>query len=134
MRRSQCGQFMARGLPHVRAGASTCPAAACRAIERGGCVRGGICGNSSRVLAYYLHHFSPFIIEFSNGRGLRWYGLAYVVGFLLGYWLYKWLAERLYTDMKPEMVSDFITWAAMLGVMLGGRLGWLIFYGWDKVR
>jgi phosphatidylglycerol:prolipoprotein diacylglycerol transferase len=86
------------------------------------------------VLAYYLHHFSPFIIEFSNGRGLRWYGLAYVLGFLLGYWLYKWLAERGYTDMKPEMVSDFITWAAVFGVMLGGRLGWVIFYGWPKVR
>jgi phosphatidylglycerol:prolipoprotein diacylglycerol transferase len=85
------------------------------------------------VLAYYLHHFSPFIIEFSNGRGLRWYGLAYVIGFLLGYWLYKWLAERHYTDMKPEMVSDFITWAAVFGVMLGGRLGWVIFYGWPKV-
>lgn len=85
------------------------------------------------MLAYFLHHFSPFIVEFSNGRGLRWYGLAYVIGFLLGYWLYKWLAEGGYTDMKPEMVSDFITWAAVFGVMLGGRLGWVIFYGWPKV-
>jgi phosphatidylglycerol:prolipoprotein diacylglycerol transferase len=93
-----------------------------------------MCGKSSRVLAYYLHHFSPFIVEFSNGTGLRWYGLAYVIGFLLGYWLYHWLAQRGYTDMKPEQVSDFITWAAVFGVMLGGRLGWVIFYGWPQVR
>ena len=85
------------------------------------------------MLAYYLHHFSPFIIEFANGWGLRWYGLTYVIGFLLGYGLYKWLAERGYTDMKPELVSDFITWAAVFGVMIGGRLGWIIFYGWPKV-
>ena len=90
-------------------------------------------GKSSRVLAYYLHHFSPFIVEFSNGSGLRWYGFAYVLSFLLGYLLYKWLAVRGYTDMKPELVSDFITWAAVFGVMLGGRLGWVIFYGWRQV-
>jgi phosphatidylglycerol:prolipoprotein diacylglycerol transferase len=35
--------------------------------------------------------------------------------------------------MKPELVSDFITWAALFGVMLGGRLGWVIFYGWRQV-
>jgi phosphatidylglycerol---prolipoprotein diacylglyceryl transferase len=31
-------------------------------------------------------------------------------------------------------VSDFITWAAVFGVMLGGRLGWILFYGWSQVR
>lgn len=86
------------------------------------------------MLAYYLHHFSPYIIEFREGTGLHWYGLAYVLGFLFGYWLYLWLARRGYTDMPPEMVSDFITWAALFGVMLGGRLGWIIFYGWPKLK
>lgn len=85
------------------------------------------------MLAYYLHDLSPFIIEFANGFGLRWYGLAYVSAFLIGYWLYHWLAKRGYADMAPEQVSDFITWAAVFGVMLGGRLGWVIFYGWDQV-
>ena len=88
---------------------------------------------SRLVLAYYLHQFSPFIIEFREGVGLRWYGLAYVAAFLLGYALYKKLAERGYTDLPPEQVGDFITWAAVFGVMLGGRLGWVIFYGWRQV-
>ena len=88
---------------------------------------------SSPVLAYYLHHATPIIVDF-HGIALRWYGLAYVLGFLFGYYLYVWLAKRGYTDMKPEMVQDFITWAAIFGVMLGGRLGWVIFYGWDKIK
>ena len=80
--------------------------------------------------AYFLVDFSPFIFEFREGVGLRWYGLAYVVSFLLGGWLYRWLARRGYTDLPEAQVGDFITWAACFGVMLGGRLGWLIFYGW----
>jgi phosphatidylglycerol---prolipoprotein diacylglyceryl transferase len=81
------------------------------------------------VLAYFLHDFGPFIVKFGNGFGLRWYGLAYVLAFLLGYGLYRRLAERGYTDMAPGQVADFITWAAVFGVMVGGRLGWILFYG-----
>jgi phosphatidylglycerol:prolipoprotein diacylglycerol transferase len=55
--------------------------------------------------------------------------LAYVLSFLIGGWLYRWLAERRYTDLPAAQVSDFICWAAVFGVMLGGRLGWILFYG-----
>jgi len=84
------------------------------------------------VLAYYLHDLSPHIIRFPNGMGLHWYGLAYVLSFLIGGWLYRWLAERGYTDLPAEQVTDFICWAAVFGVMLGGRIGWILFYGlWE---
>ena len=87
---------------------------------------------------YYLHDLSPFVIEFSNdfilrrfghSVGVHWYGLAYVISFLLGGWLYKWLARRGYTDLPEAQVGDFITWCAIFGVMVGGRLGWIVFYG-----
>lgn len=81
------------------------------------------------VLAYYLHQLSPFIIEIREGFGLRWYGLAYVAAFVLGYLFYRRLAARGYTEMPPDDVADFITWAAVFGVMLGGRVGWILFYG-----
>jgi len=81
------------------------------------------------VLAYFLNDLSPYIIQFPNGMGLHWYGLAYVLSFLIGGWLYRWLAERGYTDLPSKDVSDFICWAAVFGVMLGGRLGWVLFYG-----
>ena len=81
------------------------------------------------VLAYFLNDLSPYIIQFPNGMGLHWYGLAYVLSFLIGGWLYRWLAEHRYTDLPPAQVSDFICWAAVFGVMLGGRIGWVLFYG-----
>lgn len=81
------------------------------------------------MLAYFFHDFSPYIFRFPHGPGLHWYGLAYVLSFLIGGWLYRWLAERRYTDLPPGQVSDFICWAAVFGVMLGGRLGWILIYG-----
>lgn len=81
------------------------------------------------MFAYFLHHFSPFIVEFSPGMGLRWYGMAYVIAFVLADQLYRRLALRGYIDMSPTQVRDFITWAAVFGVMLGGRIGWILFYG-----
>ena len=80
------------------------------------------------VLAYFLHQFSPFIFEFREGVGLRWVW-ARRRCLLLGYLLYRRLAERGYTDLPPAQVADFITWAAVFGVMLGGRVGWILFYG-----
>lgn len=81
----------------------------------------------------YLHDLSPFLFELGHGIGLRWYGLAYVLSFLIGFWLYRWLSIRRLNPIPPDQVSDFITWCAVFGVMLGGRLGWVIFYGWDQV-
>ncbi len=80
------------------------------------------------MLAYYLHHLDPFIWDFGNGFGLRWYGMAYVLAFVCGFLLYRHLVRRGYSDMREEQVGDFITWGAVFGVMLGGRLGYLLFY------
>jgi len=81
------------------------------------------------MLAYFLHTLSPFLWEIRPGFGLRWYGLSYVLAFICGYRLYRWLSERGYSQIPPDQVSDFITWAAFFGVLLGGRIGWIIFYG-----
>ncbi len=80
------------------------------------------------MLAYWVHDLSPFIWEIRSGVGLRWYGFAYVLAFACGYWLYRRLAVRGYTDLPPEKVGDFIMWAAVFGVLLGGRVGWILFY------
>ncbi len=85
-------------------------------------------------LAYYTHQLSSFIVRFAGNFGLHWYGFAYVMAFLVGYLLYHWLAKRGYGELPPEKVADFITLAAIFGVMLGGRLGWIIFYGWDTIH
>lgn len=83
------------------------------------------------MFAYYLHTLDPFIVRFTENFGLRWYGLAYVLGFLFGYVILLRLSRRGYTELKPEQVGDFITWCALLGVMLGGRLGYMLLYDRD---
>jgi phosphatidylglycerol:prolipoprotein diacylglycerol transferase len=83
------------------------------------------------ILGYYIHDLSPFLLEFGNGVGLRWYGLAYVAAFAAGYWLFLRLARDGYSDLAPERVGDFITGVALFGVIVGGRLGYMLFYDWD---
>lgn len=83
------------------------------------------------VLATFLHSFSPFVFRIGD-VGPRWYGLSYVLSALAGYWLYRRLAARGYTDIGPEKVADFVTWTGLFGVLLGGRVGWILFYGFKE--
>ena len=80
------------------------------------------------MLAYYIDHFSPFIVEFGHGIGLRWYGTAYVLAFLLGYQMLRWFSRHGFAELPEEKVGDFIAATALWGVLLGGRLGYALFY------
>lgn len=61
---------------------------------------------------------------------IRWYGVAYLVGFILGYFVLVALAKRKQLRMPPDAVGDMAGWLA-LGVVVGGRTGWWIFYHKD---
>jgi phosphatidylglycerol---prolipoprotein diacylglyceryl transferase len=80
------------------------------------------------VFATYVHDFDPVIFEIGWGIALRWYGLAYLAGFLGGYVLLKKLAEKKLWVLEPAKTADFIAAAALLGVFIGGRLGYVFFY------
>ena len=84
------------------------------------------------MLAYYIHDLSPFLIQFSESFGLRWYGLAYVLAFASAYGIYIHLAQRGYSDIPARDVGDFITGTARFGVILGGRLGYVLFDDWQN--
>jgi phosphatidylglycerol:prolipoprotein diacylglycerol transferase len=58
---------------------------------------------------------------------IRWYALAYVVGILLGWRYTRALVARGDNPVTPDMLDDFVTWA-VLGIVLGGRLGYVLFY------
>ncbi len=83
-------------------------------------------------LGYYVHDLSPFLLHISGGIGIRWYGLAYLAGFVAGILLYRRLAVMGYSDLVPSQVTDFITMGALFGVLLGGRLGYMLFYDPDR--
>jgi phosphatidylglycerol---prolipoprotein diacylglyceryl transferase len=83
---------------------------------------------------YYLHNLDPFIFQVTETFGPRWYGMAYVLAFAAGYALMLWLSKRGYADLPQRQVGDFITWAALFGVMLGGRLGYVFFYKPEMLR
>lgn len=59
---------------------------------------------------------------------VRWYGLMYVIGFIAAWWLARRRAVQPGSTWKPVDVDDLIFYAA-LGVIVGGRLGWVLFYG-----
>jgi phosphatidylglycerol:prolipoprotein diacylglycerol transferase len=58
---------------------------------------------------------------------VRWYGLMYVIGILGGWWLGRVQARRPWSKLSEEQVDDMVTWIA-LGVILGGRVGSVLFY------
>lgn len=58
---------------------------------------------------------------------IRWYALAYLAGLLLGWWYARALAARPPRLVPVEAIDDFLVWAT-LGVVLGGRLGYVLFY------
>jgi phosphatidylglycerol:prolipoprotein diacylglycerol transferase len=78
--------------------------------------------------AFYVHHLSPFLIQFNEQVGIRWYGLAYIAGFIGAFYLMKWLARNGYGSLPESQVGDFVFYAALFGVLIGGRLGYVLFY------
>ncbi len=75
----------------------------------------------------WVHNLDPFLIQFTETIGIRWYGLAYIMGFVVGAFLMVFLARRGRRTLPADQVTDFITYV-VLGTMIGGRLGYCVFY------
>jgi phosphatidylglycerol:prolipoprotein diacylglycerol transferase len=73
----------------------------------------------------------PVIVQFGP-LAVRWYGLMYLVGFLAGWWLLRRRAASPGSGWTREEVGDLLFYSA-LGVILGGRLGYVLFYGWERL-
>lgn len=78
-------------------------------------------------LAYWVHDLSPFLIRFGENFGLRYYGLAYMLGFLGAFWLLNRYARAGRSLLPAAQIGDFMM-AIILGVLLGGRLGYFLLY------
>ena len=70
--------------------------------------------------------FDPVIVQLGP-LAIRWYALAYITALVVGWRLVRRFARLPPAVATPLQVDDFLTWAT-LGVVLGGRLGYVLFY------
>jgi phosphatidylglycerol---prolipoprotein diacylglyceryl transferase len=70
--------------------------------------------------------FDPVIVQLGP-LSIRWYALAYITALVVGWRLVRRFARLSPAVATPLQVDDFLTWAT-LGVVLGGRLGYVLFY------
>ena len=68
----------------------------------------------------------PIAVDFGIIK-IHWYGISYVVGILLAWWLLHRRSKTIYLDWTREQVADVIFYIT-LGIILGGRLGSVLFY------
>lgn len=82
---------------------------------------------------FWLHDLSPFLIRFGETFGIRYYGLAYVLGFVAGYLLLVHYHRKGRSPLNPDQLSNAFL-AIIIGVMVGGRLGHFLFYDFEALR
>jgi phosphatidylglycerol:prolipoprotein diacylglycerol transferase len=70
--------------------------------------------------------FSPIALQLGP-FAIRWYALSYIIGILIGWRYCLYLADRQPRLVGRKDVDDFLVWAT-LGVVLGGRIGYVLFY------
>ena len=76
----------------------------------------------------FIHNINPILIPISESFAIRYYGLIYALAFILVYFLFKrFAAKGNIKNLKPELV-DSLTLYVVLGVIIGARLGEVLFY------
>jgi len=61
---------------------------------------------------------------------IHWYGLTYLFGFVAGWWLGRIRTRKPWSPINEEQMGDLLFYLA-LGVILGGRFGYVLFYNFD---
>jgi phosphatidylglycerol:prolipoprotein diacylglycerol transferase len=79
------------------------------------------------LLAYWTHNLSPFLVRFSDNFGIRYYGLAYLLGFFGAWWLLRTYHRQGQSPFDGHAIADLMTYV-ILGVLVGGRLGYFLLY------
>ena len=74
----------------------------------------------------YIHELNPIAFSLFNFK-IYWYSLSYLFGFIFSYCYVKFVLNKDFVNMDFRIFEDFIGWA-VIGVILGGRIGYVIFY------
>ncbi len=78
------------------------------------------------MILHWVHNISPTIVSLGPLE-IRWYGLMYVIGFVFFYYWMKHLVQTNQIKMTLAQLENLFT-IAIIGVLLGGRLGYVLFY------
>ena len=75
--------------------------------------------------------FDPVAFAIGPAK-VHWYGLMYLIAFALGWWLGRVRARDAWRGWSRDNVGDVLFWVA-LGVIAGGRLGFMLFYDFERL-
>ena len=81
----------------------------------------------------YIHDLNPVLINFGFFE-IRWYSFAYILGILIGWWIAKKIIlfriENRTVVFDVKTFDDLISYI-IISIILGGRLGYIIFYNFS---
>ncbi len=86
------------------------------------------------MTSHWVDNLDPFLLRFPEGwplEGIRWYGFAYLMGFLAGWGLLYLYYKKGRSPLNPEAQGNLMTYL-ILGVLLGGRLGYVLLYAFPQ--
>jgi phosphatidylglycerol---prolipoprotein diacylglyceryl transferase len=81
---------------------------------------------------YWVDNLDPWIIHFSGGLGIRWYGIAYALGILLTAYLFSRWSRQGRLPVSLHQVDTLIIYGAA-GLLVGGRLGYCLLYDFHEI-
>ena len=77
----------------------------------------------------FVHDFDPIAFKILNFN-IYWYSLSYLFGFIFSFFYAKFLIKYKFIEINFSLFEEFLGWA-VIAVILGGRLGYVIFYNFD---
>jgi phosphatidylglycerol---prolipoprotein diacylglyceryl transferase len=84
------------------------------------------------LFAFFRETPHPFLWQIGRfggtDVGIRFYSLAYLVGFFILFVGLRWQARRGWSRLRGDAIVDYVTWVALAGTILGGRLGYCLLY------
>src|SRR5687768_2020641 len=75
----------------------------------------------------FLHDLDPIIVDLPGALAIRWYGVAYLTRFAVALVLLRWMGRTGRIIIPPQWAFDTLTYG-VVGVIIGGRLGYVLFY------
>ncbi len=89
------------------------------------------------MLAYLYWDPDPALLPFNLpilGRPILWYGFLFAFGFFVAYWILRYLLLSFVSKAESKKVAERFTFYAMIGTIVGARLGDVLFYqSWSKI-